>query len=663
MADGPGGGGGRRRLAAIRLDRPRPLPRREASVVAGGDAMLGLHLYAGGDVVSVPSGISSRSGDSSCHRHSAASRQFGLATRNPDGRCAASTRPSRRRPYGSLSRRIGGTMGGAERTRLDAVEISDAPRRADLFPPFTSAMQAQVWMEWQRNGKMLPLFVGAGRAFSRDSLCGVRVCPRPRVRFLWEWVRSWPLRWLAWNCWYFLSRSCAPEAVGCCCNRTETLRAVTGDATVPLPNSVRSPAPTMVVAKLRMAALTRLPAGWSWRSIWGCGCYNLRQEGSRNAPLGLLLLQHATPRMVVLAAAAFRLRARPLWVVRSPPSASRFRGANGSSPCTKSLFRPVWSVPLSGWVHDPRASARIDTVAAAAAPYLLSVAVAGKALLAPAACRAVRQRRLVRALPWFAAPLYGASRYASLPRGSVLLPDGDRAAEVDYRVRNLDSPGDTASSGPTCAVLEPDAITRYLSSPPGAAQSARTCTGRDGSVSVCARFRCVLYQTDAARSNGGDARRTVENAPYSGRGRVGAPPGWAISRTVNRKHFLKLAVGATAVSQLPQAGAERTPSDSAAGRKARRPSACEGLLSRRFHRGAESRRRRSIGTSIRGVVSSIGSTPAASTRSSSPQCWSSTVSRPPISNAGKSPTAYEYSATRTPSACSSAIFLSNTVMS
>ena len=59
--------------------------------------------------------------------------------------------------------------GGVSMARLGGIgeytwslSVSEVLRRAKQSLPFNSAIQAQVWMEWCRNGKMLPLFVGLG---------------------------------------------------------------------------------------------------------------------------------------------------------------------------------------------------------------------------------------------------------------------------------------------------------------------------------------------------------------------------------------------------------------------------------------------------------------------------------------------------------------------
>lgn len=270
--------------------------------------------------------------------------------------------------------------------------VSEVLRRGKQSRPFNSAMQAQVWMEWRRNGKMLPLFVGLSCIVVKilftmlGIVSGIHLTPLgvgsivgselARIELL-----VFPIAIL-----------CA-GVVGCCCNRTDTLRR---DLTMQPFHATRPlTCAEMVSAKLRMAALSALAAGALLAVYLGLWLLQPAHEGSRDAPLGLLLLQHSTPRLLVLAVAAFCCVPGLIWVVQISGLSIELSGREWLFSLYGIVLPGCAATTVLGLIYVALEQPQWLKLLQHVAPYLMCTAVAGKALLAWVTCRAVRRRALM----------------------------------------------------------------------------------------------------------------------------------------------------------------------------------------------------------------------------------------------------------------------------
>lgn len=296
--------------------------------------------------------------------------------------------------YGGVSAaRLGG---GGERAPSRSPFVPGAVRRAGRVgqapQPFPSAMRAQVWMEWRCNGRMLPLFVGSGCVvlaflFTMLGMVGdIRSAPLGVGSIAVSELARVELLVLP------VAVLCA-GVVGCCCNRTETLRR---DLTLPPLQATRPlTCAEMVSAKLRMAALSALATGAVLAAFLGLWLLQPAHEGGRNAPLGLLLLPHATPRVFASAVAAFGCVLSLIWVVQTSGLSIELSGREWLFNLYGIVLPVCGGSLVLGLVYMVLEQPQRLTSLQHAAPYLMSLAVASKALLAWVTFRAVRRRALV----------------------------------------------------------------------------------------------------------------------------------------------------------------------------------------------------------------------------------------------------------------------------
>jgi hypothetical protein len=298
---------------------------------------------------------------------------------------------------GVSAARLGDT--GGRQWSLPGVKTA---RQAAQLPPFSSAMRAQVWYEWQRNGRLLPCLValscpvfGVLSILTRDSRTplgfgGISGSPAILVELM-----TLPLTVLT------------GASIGCCCHRSETLRrdltAQPFHATRPITSA------EMVGAKLQMAALSALAAGGMLLIYLALWLLQPAEAAGHSAPLGRLLLPYLTPRIALQLTGGFLCLIAAIWAAEISTLWVELTGREWLYNLYSVIFPlGLSSVVVLGVLIYPH-PARIEQVKHAL-PYLVALALLVKVVAGATVYRAVVARALVPfatlrngALVWLAA--------------------------------------------------------------------------------------------------------------------------------------------------------------------------------------------------------------------------------------------------------------------
>jgi hypothetical protein len=264
--------------------------------------------------------------------------------------------------------------------------------------PFTSSEQAQLWLEWRRNGIVLPLLVGSMGLFTLPLLAmGDRVplgpggmIPLPHLQDLelnlWVKLLQGALIWPV-----FLA-----AIAGCGMRRSEPRRK---DLSLPPFLSTRPLTSTaLVAAKLKMAALSTL-AAWAvmlfFLTLW---LLTPARHGDRSGPLLFLLLPHITPKTWLLFLTTLPLLALWTWKNQVQSLCVDLTGRWWIVTGFPVVFYGLALAALVLFTQRTSASQEMDAhyyPVAGYVPWLVALTVALKATGSAWALRELSRRRLV----------------------------------------------------------------------------------------------------------------------------------------------------------------------------------------------------------------------------------------------------------------------------